>query len=177
MITTLLKPTMLVNGKKYKVIEKIGEGGFAFVYKVMSVNKEDKRENYALKKMICQTEDQLREAEKEIALMTKISHVNILPLIDFAYSTNKKGQREAMLLLPLYAGSLQTIIDAGLGYPHCSLEDGLDVLKILRQCVEGLRAIHACGRFSHTTRSAQSRGGHGGAGQSCVVHHCLVPSS
>lgn len=145
MISTLLKPAVVVNGKKYKIMKQIGEGGFAFVYNVMSVNKADHGERYALKKMICQTDEQLEEAKKEIDMMTKIKHVNILSLLEFAYVLNKKDQKEALLILPLYQGSVQGIIDGGAGYPNCAFSDGLDVLKILRQCVEGLAAIHACG--------------------------------
>ncbi len=51
MISALLQPTVVMNGKKYKIISQIGEGGFAFVYSVRSINKEDKNENYALKNM------------------------------------------------------------------------------------------------------------------------------
>lgn len=145
MISALLKPTLVINGKKYKVMKQIGEGGFAFVYNVMSTGKDDNGERYALKKMICQTDEQLDEAKKEIDTMAKIMHENVLPLVDFSYTINKKGQKEALLLLPLYMGSVQTIIENGQGFPYCGFSDGLDVLKILRCCVEGLTAIHACG--------------------------------
>jgi len=145
MISSLLKPTVIVNEKKYKIMKQIGEGGFAFVYNVMSTGKGDSGERYALKKMICQTDEQLDEAKKEIDTMIKIKHTNVLPLIEFAYVLNKKGQKEVLLVLPLYHGSVQTQIDHGPGYPHCAFTDGLDVLKIMRQIVEGLSAIHASG--------------------------------
>lgn len=115
------------------------------MYNVMSTGKEDSGERYALKKMICQTDEQLDEAKKEIDTMVKIKHQNVLPLLDFAYTLNKKGQKEVLLLLPLYMGSVQTVIDQGAGFPNCGFSDGLDVLKILRCIVEGLSAIHACG--------------------------------
>jgi serine/threonine kinase 16 len=124
-------------------MKQIGEGGFAFVYDVMSTANG---EHYALKKMICQTDEQLDEAKKEIDTMVKVKHANVLPLLEFAYTLNRKGQKEVLLVLPLYQmGSVQTLIDRGPGYPHCAFTDGLDVLKILRQIVEGLTAIHACG--------------------------------
>ncbi|KAJ1433633.1 kinase-like domain-containing protein [Ochromonadaceae sp. CCMP2298] len=148
MISSILKPSRVVNGKKYKEMSLIGEGGFAFVYDVMSVSKEDRGVHYALKKMICQTSEQLEEAKKEIDVMLKIQDSHILPLIDFAYSVNKKGQKEVLLLLPMYAFSLQFVVDQGPGFPTCGFVDGMDVLKILRQVASGLQAIHASG-FRH----------------------------
>ena len=61
----LLKPHYTINNKKYVVEKQIGEGGFAFVYHVKCTNKEDKSKRYAIKKMICQSHEQLIEANKE----------------------------------------------------------------------------------------------------------------
>lgn len=123
-------------------------GAFAFVYKVMSINKDDNKEMYALKKIICQTEEQMDQARKEVQMMTCIKHPNILSLVDCCEQLSSKttgGHTEMLLLMPLMAYSLQSIIDNGCGYPSCSLSDGLDVLNILRQCVEGVTAIHSHG--------------------------------
>ena len=144
MISALLKPSVVINGKKYKIMKQIGEGGFAFVYDVLGTGKES-GDHFALKKMICQTEEQLDEAKKEIETMLRLKNSNILELIDHAYTMNKKNQKEALLLLPLFQGSAQTIIDHGQGYPYCGFSSGPDVLKILRHIVEGLKVIHAAG--------------------------------
>lgn len=145
MLSTLLKPAIIVSGKKYKIVSQIGEGAFGYVYQVKSTHSEDRNETYALKKMICQTTEQLDEAKREIDVMLKVQHSNVLPLISFSYLKNKKGQDEVYLLMPLYHASVQSIIDDGFGYPHCSFADGLDVVKILRHCAEGLQALHKAG--------------------------------
>jgi serine/threonine kinase 16 len=148
MISTFLKPAIHVNGKKYKVIKQIGEGGFAYVYLVKSTSSSDNRENYALKKMICQLPEQVEEAKKEIDAMVKIKHENVMPLHAFSYNTNKKGQDEALLLMPLFKTSVQSIIDKSGGYPHCGFKSGDEVLHVLRESAKGLLAVHEAG-FRH----------------------------
>lgn len=148
MISTLLKPSVTVNGKKYKIINQIGEGAFGYVYHVKSTHASDKAESYALKKMICQTSEQMAEAKREMDVMLKVHHPNILPLLNFSYLRNKKGQDEVYMLMPLYHTSVQAMIDDCFGYPHCAFADGLDVVKILRHSAEGLLALHKAG-FRH----------------------------
>ncbi len=103
---------------------------------------------YALKKMICQSSEQIADANKEIRVLTAVKHPNVIQLIASASTLNKNAQENYMLLFPLYEQSLQAIIDTGRGYPSCALTVGLDVVRILRQCVEGLSAVHAAG-FRH----------------------------
>ncbi|RYG65937.1 hypothetical protein EON64_10880, partial [archaeon] len=145
MILSVLQPAIYVNKKKFKVVNKIGEGGFAFVYEVRSTQKEDQYAHYALKKMLCQEPEQLAEARKEIELLCHIKHPNVLPLIDHSYHTTKLAEQEVCLLMPLYHTSIQHIIEKGPGPPYCGFSDGLDVVKVLRHCVEGLLAIHSHG--------------------------------
>lgn len=145
MISGILQPAIFLNQKKFKVVSQIGEGGFAFVYQVRSVNKTDRNELYAIKKMICQSEEQLSLARKEIEVLTKLDHKNVMPLLDSSYGTNKYDQEEFLLLFPLFKCSVQTIIDKGKGFPQCGFSTGADVVKVLRQSAQGLAAIHAGG--------------------------------
>lgn len=145
----LLKPHYKINNKKYVVEKQIGEGAFAFVYHVKGTNKEDRSKSYAIKKLVCQSNEQLNEANKERLILNKIKNDYVIPLLGTDIMKNKKGYDEVILLLPLYDTSLQTIIDDGpSGYPFCSFIDGLDVVKILRNIAEGLAAVHAAG-FRH----------------------------
>lgn len=148
MLSALLKPAIVVNGKKYKIMNQIGEGAFGYVYHVKSVHVNDKGESYALKKLICQTEEQLNEAKREMDVMLKVKHAHIVPLLSFSYLKNKKGQNEVYMVMPMYQTSVQAVIDSGGGYPHCALYDGLDVVTILRHSLEGLLALHEAG-FRH----------------------------
>lgn len=148
LLTALLKPAVVVNGKKYKIMSQIGEGAFGYVYHVRSAHANDKGDSYALKKMICQTDEQMIEAKREMDVMLKIDHCNVMPLLNFSYLRNKKGQDEVYMVMPLYHTSVQAIIDHGPGFPYCAFNDGLDVVKILRHSMEGLRALHEAG-FRH----------------------------
>lgn len=93
-LPSLLKPTYIINKKKYKVNGQIGEGGFAFVYSVKSLEKTSKNTNYAVKRVLCQTEEQLEEANLEIKLLSTIRSNYILPLLDSCRHVNKKDQTE-----------------------------------------------------------------------------------
>lgn len=148
LLSALLKPAVVVNGKKYKIMNQIGEGAFGYVYHVKSAHANDKGESYALKKMICQTEEQLNEAKREMDVMLKIKHSRIVPLLSFSYLTNKKGHDEVYMIMPIFQTSVQAVIDSGPGYPHCAFHDGLDVVTILRHSVDGLLALHEAG-FRH----------------------------
>lgn len=133
-----------VGGEKYIEEELIGEGAFAYVYKV----KDNHGKHFALKKMICQTDEQLDEAKKEIKVLLELRHKHILPLHGHSIGLNKAGQNEAYLLLPMYARSLQDVIDSGPGYPHSAVPSPRLAARIIVGCVEAVEALHAKG-FRH----------------------------
>jgi len=144
LINHLLKKsrTVDVNGGKYLIEEQIGEGAFAYVYKI---KRSGQSEHFALKKMICQTESQIEEAKKEIQLLSMIKHENVLALIESSFSTNKSNQYVAFLVLPLLGMSLQDVIEKGPGFPECGLSKRSLANRIISGCVNGTKAIHSAG--------------------------------
>jgi serine/threonine kinase 16 len=146
-VKSLLRPSIEIDGAKLSILEQIGEGGFAYIYKAKYVTPTTSHSTVALKKMICQTEEQLTEAQKEIEVLTTVRHENVINLITHTIRDNKNRQHEVWLVLPLYEKSLQNIIDSGFGYPNCSISQD-SVMAILLATVRGLEAIHNC-RYRH----------------------------
>lgn len=140
------KPKIKINNIKYAIIEKIGEGGFALVYKV----KEGKNV-FALKKVICQTNEQVSEANKEINFLKLLSHKNIVKLLGHeAVTTPNKNSVEIYLLLPFYQISIQGFIDNNSSYPNSAFNKNSDAIKsIISDVTEGLSAIHQL-NFRHS---------------------------
>jgi serine/threonine protein kinase len=97
---------------------QIGEGAFGFVYEVKTASWGVEKKKYALKKLICQTPEQIDEARKEVRLMRSISHANVMSIVATTAKNKKDGRVEILFLLPLFQTSLQSLIDNGPGYPH-----------------------------------------------------------
>ena len=90
-----LKPQLKIQKHKLAIYQKIGEGAFAFVYKVKLLSntgstfsstfrtsfENNNSQYFAVKKMICQTEEHVDLAAKEIRVMMEIQHPNVIPLL------------------------------------------------------------------------------------------------
>ncbi|KAN0045108.1 hypothetical protein ACTA71_006636 [Dictyostelium dimigraforme] len=101
--------TFTINGVKYTVNRILGEGGFSFVYLVKD-NSNSKK--YALKVMICQTQESINTAKREINAFQTFNHENIMKLVDHSVSNHSQDTKEYRLLLPYYKdGTLQDLID------------------------------------------------------------------
>lgn len=148
----LLKPKYEIKGTKYVVMGQIGEGAFAFVYRVTDssglkrVLGPSNATEFALKRMICQSEEQMAEARKEIHLMASLNNMNVIRLIasEIKMSGGKIRNMEALLLMPLYDCSLQDRIDKGPGFPNSAFSIA-DVIRISTGFVCGLLTIHNTG--------------------------------
>jgi len=85
-------------------IKQMAEGGFSYVD---LVSDDDRPKTfYALKRILCQTPEQVESAKSEISLHQSISHPFVLSLLDSAFiparhSASPQAQ-EALLLFPLY---------------------------------------------------------------------------
>lgn len=98
---------------KVNVIREIAQGGFGTIFLVEDGVMAEKK--YALKQMLCQTKDQLDDAQSELSSLQKFSgHENIIPLLDSKIVSNpsKNILKTYFLLFPLcLSGSLWDIIE------------------------------------------------------------------
>ena len=128
--------TIEVEGQMYKVIRKLGEGGFAFVYLV----EDSQMKRYALKKMLCPDADKAAIAEKEIKVSKMLQqegrHPNIVYLSASAKRSTERGA-EILMLMEFCPGALSSVIEEG------DLADK-DILPIFRQICDGVGAMHRC---------------------------------
>lgn len=110
-------PSLKINGRSFKILRLLGEGGFSYVYLVQSPGDPTL---YALKKIRCPFgEESVSLALKEVEAYSLFSpHPNIIHAIDHAVETDRggdAGSKTVYILLPYYRrGNLQDAINANL---------------------------------------------------------------
>ncbi|RZB38951.1 serine/threonine-protein kinase 16 [Asbolus verrucosus] len=97
------RESLNINGVKYVVKERLGEGGFSTVDLIE--NKGTKRK-YALKRILCHSVEDQKTAMEEIAYCRKLKHPNIIELVDSTFKGSAdivvNATSEAYLVLPYF---------------------------------------------------------------------------
>ncbi|KAF2771957.1 kinase-like protein [Teratosphaeria nubilosa] len=110
-------PTLKINGRSFKILRLLGEGGFSYVYLVQSPGDPTL---HALKKIRCPFgEESVSQALKEVEAYSLFRpHPNIIHAVDHAVETERgseAGMKTVYILLPYYRrGNLQDAINANL---------------------------------------------------------------
>ncbi|EGP87582.1 uncharacterized protein MYCGRDRAFT_72191 [Zymoseptoria tritici IPO323] len=110
-------PSLKINGRSFKILRLLGEGGFSYVYLVQSPGDPTL---YALKKIRCPFgEESVSLALKEVEAYSLFTpHPNIIHAIDHSVETDRggdAGSKTVYILLPYYRrGNLQDAINANL---------------------------------------------------------------
>ena len=120
---------------EYKIIKKIGEGGFGKVYQVL--NKSNKK-NYALKEFSIkgETKDTIQKIKKEAEILSKFNHKNIVKYYDSFENKNK-----FYILMELCSG--KNIDDFIKEYKEkCELIEEKILYNIIKQICEGIKEMH-----------------------------------
>lgn len=76
---------------------EIAQGGYSYVYNARDTLTG---EAFALKKILCQSEDQIEMAKQEIQMHRALAHPNIMPLTDYAVLSVDANTLEYYLLFP-----------------------------------------------------------------------------
>ncbi|KAF8399249.1 hypothetical protein HHK36_015114 [Tetracentron sinense] len=143
-----------INKNRFKIVRKLGEGGFAYVYLVKEIGTDSSVAagvtkkfkdpshvsddgTYAMKKVLIQNNEQLELVREEIRVSSLFSHPNLLPLLDHAIIAIKATQEgswnhEAYLLFPVHLDG--TLLDnANAMKAKKEFFSTTDVLHIFRQ--------------------------------------------
>jgi serine/threonine kinase 16 len=125
-----------VGKRTLRVVRLLAEGGFSFVYLVEAAG-----EKFALKKVLCQLEEQSAAAKWEIAVHRAIKSPHCMPLIDHCVVPAPNGAEEFRLLMPLYPnGTLLDLcvkhMNAGTRVPERT------ALRIFHGILKGVAAFH-----------------------------------
>ncbi|KAL1303702.1 hypothetical protein AAFC00_007054 [Neodothiora populina] len=136
-------PALKINGRQYKILRLLGEGGFSYVYLVQSPPSP---QLHALKKIRCPFgQESVSQALKEVEAYSLFApHPNIIQSIDHAVASDSRSDpssKTVYILLPYYRrGNLQDAINANLVNGGRFPERRLMVL--FRGVCEGLKAMH-----------------------------------
>ena len=110
-------PSLKINGRSFKILRLLGEGGFSYVYLVQSPGDPTL---YALKKIRCPFgQESVSQALKEVEAYSLFSpHPNIIHAIDHSVESDRggdAGSKTVYILLPYFRrGNLQDAINANL---------------------------------------------------------------
>ncbi|KAI9913846.1 hypothetical protein PsorP6_005797 [Peronosclerospora sorghi] len=100
------------SGRTVAVGSELAQGGYSFVYKARDT---DTGEAFALKKILCQTNEQVVLAKAEIQAHKAFNHPNIMPLSDYAVVSKGPETFEYYLLFPFMEnGTLREMINTAI---------------------------------------------------------------
>ncbi|KAH7098475.1 other/NAK protein kinase [Auriculariales sp. MPI-PUGE-AT-0066] len=129
-----------INGRQYKLVKLLGEGGFSFVY---LAEDEASGRQFALKVIRCPTgEDGVEEAQREVAAHRRFKHANIMRILDSAVIQDPAGDGKIVyLFLPYFRrGNLFDAVTAhvvrGTHYPE------REMVVLFRGTCDAVRAMH-----------------------------------
>jgi len=139
---------MQIGNTKVTIAKELAEGAFGTVYLVHEV---ETHERFAMKKLICQSKEQIAEAHNELSALQRFAgHENIVSLIDHCSTSSKQhsqGTRIVMFLFPLYPrGTAWDAIEQGVSgdWPFSETR----ALLVLIGAARGLAWMHEKG-FAH----------------------------
>ncbi|OAA43216.1 Protein kinase-like domain protein [Metarhizium rileyi] len=110
-------PTLKINGRSFKILRLLGEGGFSYVYLVEDTGSH---QLLALKKIRCPFgAESVQQAMREVDAYRLFAHIpSIISAVDHSVATERgadEASKTVYVLLPYYRrGNLQDMINANL---------------------------------------------------------------
>ncbi|KAF6198491.1 hypothetical protein GE061_008239 [Apolygus lucorum] len=136
------KDDININNCKYYVLEELGQGGFSTV---LLVENARTRKRFAVKKIVCHSRDDQKDALQEVEYHKRLDHPNIIPCLESCVSgcadpvLNTTSQ--VLLLLPYYSrGTLAYLLEMRARTRHYL--DESEVLRVFLQICDGVKEFH-----------------------------------
>ncbi|ORX93302.1 kinase-like protein [Basidiobolus meristosporus CBS 931.73] len=132
-------PVLNINGRSFKIIKLLGEGGFSMVY---LVRDSTTGRQFALKKIQCPLgTDSFKDAMREAELYKLFSHPNIIRVLDNCVTQDRSGDKIVYIFLPYYKnGTLQDVLSANV-MNHLQLPEK-KILKLFHGICLAVRELH-----------------------------------
>ncbi|KAK9675297.1 Serine/threonine-protein kinase env7 [Basidiobolus ranarum] len=132
-------PVLNINGRSFKIMKLLGEGGFSMVY---LVKDSTTGRQFALKKIQCPLgTDTFKDAMREAELYKLFSHPNIIRVMDNCVLQEKNGDKTVYIFLPYYKnGTLQDIMSTNI-MNHLQLPEK-KILKMFHGVCLAVRELH-----------------------------------
>ena len=126
---------IVIEGKEYKIIEELGEGGFGKVIQVLS--KSDNKE-YAIKEIPIKEEkkDKIEEIQNEAVILSKFNCENIVKY----YGISNENNNIYILMEFCNEGNLRNFIDKNIDN-ETLIEENI-ISNIIKQICIGIKEIH-----------------------------------
>ncbi|GAA5996513.1 hypothetical protein JCM5350_004002 [Sporobolomyces pararoseus] len=141
--------TLKLNGRSFKILKLLGEGGFSYVY--LAQDQESKR-LFALKKIRCPLgSDSVKTALKEVEAYKRFRHENIIRCLDSCVVQDREGDGKIIyLFLPYYKNAtVQHVITShhvnGTHYPESQ------ILELFLGTCRAVKAMHQHNSNTTTT--------------------------
>ncbi|KAL4151915.1 hypothetical protein PRNP1_008852 [Phytophthora ramorum] len=138
--------TIQVGGVSVQVVRLLAEGAYA---QVLLVRSSATSETFALKRILCQSQEVENDVQMELQVFRTVKHLNIMPLVEFSEARVQQGM-EFFFLVPYFdRGSLWDAIDAA-----CQSSSPLwpftqrTALHLFHGICSGVLALHRAG-FCH----------------------------
>lgn len=130
-----------INSLSIEIREKISEGGYAYVHKAIDLSTS---QEYAVKKILCQSPELLQMAEREIAVMRSLPiHDNIVRYYDSLITTQNSTPLVLIVMELCTGGTLVNLLEKYNGALSFA-----QINYILKEICQGVSAVHSAG-FIH----------------------------
>ncbi|KAM3139310.1 BMP-2-inducible protein kinase [Paramecium bursaria] len=126
----------IINGNEYHELNLLAEGGYGYVWRAIAAKT---KKLCIIKKIICQDEDALNQAQNEIKLHYGLNHPNIVKVIDYCVKQDH-SKTEVLIVMEICEGG--TLFELMYRYKDKRLNES-QIILVMKQIVQGVKFLHS----------------------------------